>query len=319
MSRRKPPPAKNSVAPTEPEGQPGLILAHHGQSSLVESASGDVVRCSTRRSLPRTVSGDRVLWQPSSPREGVITAVLERDTVLSRPDHNHRVRPVAANIDQIVVVIASKPSFEYQMLDSYLVAAELIGTQPVIVVNKSDLLDHDSRSKLEERLAVYQSIGYTLLFTSTHSTDGLRDLHQQLKTHTSVLVGQSGVGKSSLIQALLPELNIRTGSLSQVTGLGRHTTTVAMLYHLPDGGDLIDSPGVRDFNLVKTPIEDLQYGFREFRPYLGQCRFHNCRHISEPSCAVQAAAREGGIVARRLENYCNLVGAMAGTGNKACT
>ncbi len=313
-NRRKPnPPTKSSSTPIEPEGEPGLILAHYGQSSLVEAENGDIVRCSTRRSLPRTVSGDRILWQASSPREGVITAVLERDTILSRPDPNNRVRPVAANIDQIVVVIASKPSFEYGMLDRYLVAAELIGAQPVIVVNKSDLLDHDSRKKLEERLAVYQSIGYTLLFTSTHSTDGLRDLHQQLKTHTSVLVGQSGVGKSSLIQALLPDLDIRTGSLSQVTGLGRHTTTVAMLYHLPDGGDLIDSPGVRDFNLVKVPLEDLQFGFREFRPYLGQCRFHNCRHVSEPGCAVQTATREGHIIERRLKNYCQLVSNMAGS------
>ena len=145
--------AANSPPPKATDGQPGQVLAHHGQTSLVEADNGDIVRCSTRRSLPRTVSGDRVLWQASSPREGVITAVLERDTVLSRPDQNNRVRPVAANIDQIVVVIASKPSFEYGMLDSYLVAAELIGAQPVIVVNKSDMLDHDSRSKLEERFA----------------------------------------------------------------------------------------------------------------------------------------------------------------------
>ena len=310
-SRRKSTTPADSTPPKEPEGQPGLILAHYGQASLVEAENGDVLRCSTRRNLPRTVSGDRVLWQASSPREGVITAVLERDTMLSRPDQNNRVRPVAANIDQIVVVIASKPSFEYGMLDRYLVAAELIGAKPVIVVNTSDLLDHDSRSKLEERLQVYQHIGYALLFTSIRSTDGLRDLHQQLKTHTSVLVGQSGVGKSSLIQALLPELDIRTGSLSQVTGLGRHTTTVAMLYHLPDGGDLIDSPGVRDFTLVKVPIEDLEYGFREFRPYIGQCRFHNCRHMSEPGCAVQNAVREGHIPARRLENYSKIVSNMA--------
>jgi len=310
-SRRKSTVAAASTPSREADGQPGQVLAHHGQTSLVETENGDVLRCSTRRSLPRTVSGDRVLWRASSPREGVITAVMDRDTVLSRPDQNNRVRPVAANIDQIVVVIASKPSFEYGMLDRYLVAAELIGAQPVIVVNKSDMLDHDSRSKLEERLKIYRRIGYALLFTSTRSTDGLRDLHQQLKTHTSVLVGQSGVGKSSLIQALLPELDIRTGSLSQVTGLGRHTTTVAMLYHLPDGGDLIDSPGVRDFNLVKVPVADLEHGFREFRPYLGQCRFHNCRHTSEPGCAIQAAARAGQIVAGRLENYCKLVSSMA--------
>lgn len=286
------------------------MLAHYGQASLVETENGDVLRCATRKNLPRTVCGDRILWQGSNPREGIIVDVLERDTTLARPDQNNRVRPMAANMDQIVVVIASKPSFEYGMLDRYLVAAELIGADPVIVVNKSDLLDAEARHKLEERLAVYTGIGYSVLFTSTRSTDGLKNLHEQLKTHTSILVGQSGVGKSSLIQALLPDQDIRTGSLSQVTGLGRHTTTVAMLYHLPGGGDLIDSPGVRDFTLCEVPVETLEKGFPEFSPYIGQCRFHNCRHVSEPGCAVQAAARENLISERRLKNYQDLVESM---------
>jgi ribosome biogenesis GTPase len=269
----------------------------------VENDDGDVVRCSTRRNLPRTVCGDRVRWQQSSPRDGVITAVLERSTTLNRPDSQGRSRPVAANIDQIIVVIACKPSFEYGMLDRYLVAAELIGASPLIVVNKSDLLDADSRAKLAERLAIYPAIGYTLAFTSNRNSDGLKDLHRHLQGHTSILVGQSGVGKSSLVQSLLPDREIRTGSLSRVTGLGRHTTTVAMLYHVPGGGDLIDSPGVRDFTLGRVDPERLEKGFREFAPYLGRCRFSNCRHFSEPGCAVQNAVRDGGINGLRYENY----------------
>ena len=176
---------------------------------------------------------------------------------------------------------------------------------------QADLLDADSRSKLEQRLAVYPAIGYPLIFTSTRSADGLKDLHEHLKGHISILVGQSGVGKSSLVQALLPDLDIRTGSLSQVTGLGRHTTTVAMLYHVPGGGDLIDSPGVRDFTLSKVAPELLEKGFPEFAPYLGQCRFHNCRHLVEPGCAVHNAARDGAISPLRLENYRELVKAMS--------
>ncbi|MGW8310309.1 MAG: ribosome small subunit-dependent GTPase A, partial [Thiogranum sp.] len=246
-----------------------------------------------------------------NPREGVITAVLDRDTVLARPDQNGRSRAIAANIDQVIVVIASKPSCEYGMLDRYLAAAELIGASPVVVLNKADLLDADSRAKLEQRLAVYPAIGYPLIFTSTRSADGLKDLHEHLKGHISILVGQSGVGKSSLVQALLPDLDIRTGSLSQVTGLGRHTTTVAMLYHVPGGGDLIDSPGVRDFTLSKVAPELLENGFPEFAPYLGQCRFHNCRHLVEPGCAVHNAARDGAISPLRLENYRELVKAMS--------
>ena len=307
-TRRNQTPRPSSQASDKHQGKPGLVLAHFGQTSLVEDDNGEVFRCATRRNLSRTVCGDRVLWQASNPREGVIVRVMERDTTLVRPDNNNRVRAVAANLDQIVIVIACKPSFEYGMLDRYLVAAELIGATPVIVVNKSDLLDTESRSKLQQRLTIYEDIGYSLLFISTRSTDGLRDLHQQLKIHTSILVGQSGVGKSSLVQALLPDLDIRTGALSQVTGLGRHTTTVTMLYHLPDGGDLIDSPGVRDFNLSPVAMDQLAQGFREFRPYLGQCRFHNCRHASEPGCAVQDAARSGAINQRRLANYRELVG-----------
>jgi len=300
--------------PDDSKSQPGLVLAHYGQASLVEAESGEVVRCATRRNLPRTVCGDRVMWEASSPREGVITRVLERKTTLLRPDRSNRGRPVAANLDQIVVVIASKPRFEPGMLDRYLVAAELMGATPAIVVNKLDLLDAQSLARLEQRLAIYRHLGYCLLFTSTRSTDGLKDLHRQLKSHTSILVGQSGVGKSSLVQALLPDFEVRVGALSQVTGLGRHTTTAAQLYHLPDGGDLIDSPGVRDFSLCPVPVEELARGFVEFQPYLGRCRFHNCRHLNEPGCAVQAAVRDGLISPQRLEHYQALATAMSGRG-----
>jgi ribosome biogenesis GTPase len=309
LANRRPKPRSPDKTP-EAQGQPGLVLAHYGQASLVEAESGDIIRCITRKNLPRTVCGDRVLWTSSNPREGIITRILDRKSTLVRPDHNNRPRPVAANIDQIVVVIASKPSFEYGMLDRYLAAAELIGVTPAIVVNKCDLLDGESRERLEQRLSLYRDIGYPLLFTSTRTTDGMKDLHTALKTHTSILVGQSGVGKSSLVQTLLPDLDIRVGNLSQVTGLGRHTTTVAMLYHLPDGGNLIDSPGVRDFTLCNVEPEELAHGFREFTPFFGQCRFHNCRHLSEPGCAVAEAARRGEIHPQRLDNYRALVEAM---------
>lgn len=313
MSRRRnAPPARPASHPPAPDAsQAGLVLAHYGQASLVESDGGDLLRCSTRKNLPRTVCGDRVRWEPSGAHEGVITAVEPRRTVLARPDSQGRSRPVATNIDQIIVVIACKPSFEYGMLDRYLVAAELIGADPLIVVNKSDLLDDDSQARLRERLSVYTTIGYGLVFTSSRNTDGLTALHRHLAGHTSILVGQSGVGKSSLVQSLLPDMEVRTGSLSRVTGLGRHTTTVAMLYHVPGGGDLIDSPGVRDFTLDKVEPQELEKGFREFAPYLGKCRFHNCRHLSEPGCAVHSAVRDGAINRMRFESYRSAVEAMS--------
>jgi ribosome biogenesis GTPase len=288
---------------TPPTGTPGLVLAHYGQASLVETDDGGLIRCLSRKNLPRTVCGDRILFESSTSHDGVITQILDRTSTLVRPDRNGRIRPVAANIDQIVIVIASKPSFIFNMLDRYLVAAELINTRPIIVVNKQDLLSPDSHRKLEQRLETYTKLDYSVLFTSTLTTDGLKDLYQQLRQHTSVLVGQSGVGKSSLVQALLPDLDIRTGQLSKVTGLGRHTTTATTLYHLPDSGDLIDSPGVREFNLWPVDANELAYGFVEFRPYLGTCRFNNCQHNAEPGCQIKEAVRDKIISTGRLENY----------------
>ena len=293
--------------PHQQTGSPGLVIAHYGQVSLVETADGSLIRCQSRKNLPRTVCGDRILYESSTPRDGVIKQILDRSSILVRPDRNGRIKPVAANIDQVIIVLASKPSFQINMLDRYLVAAELINTSPVIVVNKQDLLDHESRNRLDHRLEIYKKLGYPLLFTSTLTTDGLKDLHLQLRQHTSVLVGQSGVGKSSLVQALLPELEIRTGRLSNVTGLGRHTTTTTTLYHLPDSGDLIDSPGVREFNLWPVEPREIAYGFVEFRPYLGSCRFHNCLHNGEPGCQITEAVRTKQVSANRLQNYRELL------------
>jgi len=283
------------------------VLAHHGQASLVESDDGTRVRCVSRRNLPRTLAGDRVTFELHGARDGVITAVADRRTTLVRGEPRGKAKPIAANIDQIVVVIASRPSFEQGMLDRYLVAAEIIGARPAIVFNKADLLGAEARARLDQKLALYTGLGYPLLFTSTRTTDGLTSLHAQLRHHTSILVGQSGVGKSSLAQALLPDLEVRTGELSNLTGLGRHTTTVATLYHLPDGGDLIDSPGVRDFALWPVDAPTLARGFIEFHPWLGQCRFHDCRHRGEPGCRLAAAVQEGRVSPERLARYVELL------------
>ncbi len=306
----KPSPTSKAAAknkPTSVSEHPGLVLAHYGQVSLVETADGNLIRCQTRKNLPRTICGDRIVYESSTPRDGVITKIQDRSSTLVRPDRNGRIKPVAANIDQIIIVIASKPSFQFITLDRYLVAAELINADPIIVVNKQDLLDQESQNRLEKRLEIHKNLGYPILFTSTLTTDGIKKLHQQLRQHTSVLVGQSGVGKSSLVKALLPELDIRTGQLSNVTGLGRHTTTATTLYHLPDQGDLIDSPGVREFNLWPVDSSELANGFIEFRPYLGTCRFHNCRHNGEPGCKINEAVQANKVATERLDNYRDLL------------
>jgi ribosome biogenesis GTPase len=196
---------------------------------------------------------------------------------------------------------------DLDLINRYLVAAELTDIPPAIVINKVDLLDAAARAGLEERLAVYVHIGYPLLYASTKEAHGLDTLRAQLRHKTSIFVGQSGVGKSSIIQSLLPEREIRVGALSEASGLGRHTTTSTVLYHFPDGGELIDSPGVRDFGLGHVDAQQIAQGFVDFRPFLGQCRFNDCAHAVEPGCALQAAVDNGELDRGRFESYHRIV------------
>jgi len=289
------------------------VLVNYGKSVLVEDDAGCLYRCVARRKLPQVVSGDRVAWEPVGAQEGVINAVEPRHTVLQRADSANRTRALAANIDQILIVVAPQPAHDAFLIDRYLVAAELAGATPLVVVNKADLLDPQSADAPEDALREYAAIGYGTLLTSVREDSGIDKLVQTLVNRTSILVGQSGVGKSSLINRLLPELDIQIGKLSDASGQGRHTTTATTLYHLPQGGDLIDSPGVRDFRLGETAPADLARGFREFRPYLGLCRFQDCRHLSEPGCAVKAAMREGAVSERRMASYTQLANGRIGS------
>ena len=302
------PPSSNSTpqdAPLHPAT--GLVIVNYGKSMLVEDAAGALYRCVARRNLGTIVCGDRVSWQASGELEGVITTIAPRRSLLARADGTDRQRPLAANIDRIMIVAAPEPVLEPFLIDKYTVAAELAKATPLLVINKADLLDRAARSELESRLADYVSTGYPVLYTSALLNSGLGQLAEQLRGKTSILVGQSGVGKSSLVKRLLPELDIAIGRLSAASGQGRHTTTTTTLYHLPHGGDLIDSPGVRDFRPGRVDPDALAAGFREFRPHLGHCRFNNCRHVSEPDCAITAAAGDGTISTRRLESYRRLL------------
>ena len=305
-------PPGNSITPnTTQQPSTGLFIVNYGKSLLVEDAAGALNRCVARRSLGAIVCGDRVSWQSSGELEGVITAMAPRRNILTRADGADRQRPLAANIDQIIIVAAPEPAPEPFLIDKYTVAAELAETKPVLVINKADLLDAAARSELKSTLADYVNAGYPVIYTSARENTGLEQLADRLTGKASILVGQSGVGKSSLIKRLLPELDIAIGRLSAASGQGRHTTTTTTLYHLPHGGDLIDSPGVRDFRLGQVDADALAAGFREFCPHLGHCRFNNCRHVSEPDCAIIAAAKQGEISARRLDSYRRLLETVA--------
>jgi ribosome biogenesis GTPase / thiamine phosphate phosphatase len=295
----------------------GLVIANHGQNLLVEDAGGEVIPCVARRTAGAVVCGDRVEWLPQAHGPAVITGVLPRETLLSRPDPRGKPKLLCANIDQVVVTEALRRDgalHRHDLIDSYLVAAELLGIEATIVVNKSDLAGANRRALLDAELAPYRAAGYRTVATSAMTGDGLEQLRACLQGHRSVLVGESGVGKSSLIEALVPGHEIRIGELSRAGGKGRHTTTVAMLFHLPDGGEIIDSPGVREFRLWPVAAGELAQGFREFRDYLGQCRYRDCRHLDEPGCALGAAADQGLISRARLDSYRALLGSVESRG-----
>lgn len=308
------PPAQNNASNTVLDNTGnGLVLVNYGKTLLIEDSNGQLVRCVPRRSLDPIVCGDRITWEPAGDGSGVITRVEARASLLNRADDDNRTRPLAANLDLIVIVAATEPALDEFLVDKYTVAAELVGVEPLLVINKTDLLDGNARAALEQRVADYTAIGYRVLFASTLEHTGMPELEQALTGRTSILVGQSGVGKSSLINHLLPELDITIGRLSEASGQGRHTTTATTLYHLSCGGKLIDSPGVRDFRLGHAAPGELESGFREFSNYLGKCKFHNCRHLTEPECAVAGAAQQGRISPRRLESYRQLVAASKAT------
>jgi len=285
----------------------GIVIVNYGRQTLIEDSAGNLIRCVARRGLEQIVCGDEVEWLPNGRQAGVVESIAPRRSVLNRADSGNNMRPLVANIDQVIIEAAQEPALDCFLLDKYTVAAELADTEALIVINKADLLSPEERSNIEAKLGDYTALGYAVLFTSALQHTGIEAFADCLTGKTSILVGQSGVGKSSLINLLLPDRDITVGRLSTASGLGRHTTTATTLYHLPCGGRLIDSPGVRDFRLGDVSAAELGSGFREFTPYLGQCRFNDCRHVSEPGCAVLTALAAGEISARRMESYRRLL------------
>lgn len=294
-------------APLEATQQVGRVVVRHGRSLLIRPQQGGAVRGMLRANLGEVVCGDHVVWQPTGDDAGVVVAVQPRTSALTRPGVSGAEKAIAANITQLVVVLAPRPEPTGYLVDQYLVAAERIGISALICLNKSDLQDVAGRAGFRARFAHYGPLGYPVIQISAKTEHGLDPLQRRLRGQTSILVGQSGVGKSSLVNALIPRETVTEGGLSDATGLGRHTTSAATLYHLESGGELIDSPGVRSFRLGPLSREQLERGFREFLPLIGQCRFHNCVHLAEPGCAIRAAVEAGDIPPQRLESYQHMV------------
>ncbi|CAK9886183.1 MAG: Small ribosomal subunit biogenesis GTPase RsgA [Candidatus Erwinia impunctatus] len=300
------------------EARDGIVISRFGMHADVEDDDGSVHRCNIRRTLRSLVTGDRVRWRPglqgSAMVKGIVEAVHERTSVLTRPDFYDGVKPIAANIDQIVIVSAILPELSLNIIDRYLIACETLGIEPLLVLNKTDLLDAQGMQWVTEQMSIYQKIGYQVLMVSSYQKQGLASLEKALTDRISIFAGQSGVGKSSLLNALLefPENQeeILTNSVSGVSGLGQHTTTAARLYHFPHGGDVIDSPGVREFGLWHLEPNEITQGFIEFRPLLGQCKFRDCKHGNDPGCALREAVEQGEIDAIRFESYHRIMESM---------
>ncbi|WP_119393361.1 ribosome small subunit-dependent GTPase A [Salinibius halmophilus] len=287
----------------QPEEANGLVVAHHGRQIIVEH-DGESLLCSKSGSVPPVVAGDKVLLELDN-NEGSIVALAERRQLLTRPDWRGEKRPVAANLDQLVVIVAPSPPTPVNLIDRYLVAAHTSQLQPIIVLNKSDLLTDDS--PYHEYLAEYQALGYATQVVSANSEEGIEQIRAILGNHSSILVGQSGVGKSSITKALLPEQEIDIANISQATGKGRHTTTTSRYYHLASGGSLIDSPGIREFGLWHLDEQDVYNGFLEIQQESAYCKFRDCTHRNEPGCAVLQAVEEDRILIRRLDSLHGII------------
>jgi ribosome biogenesis GTPase len=285
----------------------GRVVAAHGRQYLVELPDGSRLPCFPRGKKSEVACGDLVDIKRTSADQGVIEAIQPRRSLLYR-SNEIRQKLIAANVDQLIIVVASEPAFSDELVTRALVAAESADIEILIVLNKCDLVDRLPAAR--ERLAVFTGLGYRLLELS--ALEHAEDLRPALHGRTSVLVGQSGMGKSTLINALLPEANAATREISQALDSGKHTTTHASLYHLDAESALIDSPGLQEFGLGHLDRGEIEQAFPEFRPFLGQCRFRDCHHDREPDCALSAALATGRIDARRFAAYCRIVGRPAG-------
>ncbi|UJP03885.1 MAG: ribosome small subunit-dependent GTPase A [Nitrosomonas sp.] len=280
----------------------GQVVAAFGRHYSVETVTGETISCVMRGKKGGIACGDQVEYQLTTVGQGVIETVKQRTSLLYRSD-TFKEKIIAANVTQIIIVVAATPSFSEELINRCLVAAESENIAVLIVLNKADLIEPTQTAM--ETLSLYQDLGYAVLQLS--ATQDISALRPYLSDHLSVLAGQSGMGKSTLLNALIPEAKRATAEISLALDSGTHTTTHSQLYRLDDDSAIIDSPGFQEFGLNHIKEENLAWGFMEFHPYIGRCKFNNCHHTREPGCAVMLAVQQGKIHPKRLAFYQKLL------------
>ncbi len=293
--------------------QTGLVITNFGRRILVEGDDQQLYNCSVRQHLGKLVAGDVVTWQTDiEDGSGVVSSAEPRRQTLSRPGFRGQTRMVAANIDILGIVMPVEPGIHPDMIDRYLVVAHQLDLPVFLVINKIDLIQSEEHwDAIGELLTPYTNLDIDIYPVSVETEDGLDKIRALLATKNSVFVGPSGAGKSSLIKALSPDIDIKINQLSESTGLGVHTTTNSILYHLPECegniGNIIDSPGVRQFTPSPCSLHELEQAYHDFEPFLGQCKFSNCTHTIEPCCAIQEAVENDGIDYGRFQSFQRLM------------
>ena len=295
----------------------GRVLGVHGLDCIVAAEDSKTYRCTIRGLLKNlvteqrsvVVAGDLVFIRPELStdagdlNEGMIVRVEPRYGCISRTSKGQQ-HVMVANVDQLLIVISVlQPEIKPNLIDRFLVTAEKVGCNPIICFNKVDLID---LAELQPLAGVYGQLGYTILFTSVETGQGISQLTALVKEKQNVVVGQSGVGKSSLLNSIQPSLNLRTNTVSQDNQKGRHTTTAATLIPLEHGGYIVDTPGIRQFQLWDVIAEEVPGYFRDIRPFVNQCKFPDCKHLHEFPCGVKQAVADGILDLRRYESYCQI-------------
>jgi len=282
----------------------GIIIAAHGRHYLANTDAGRL-QCVTRGKKSDVAVGDIVSIKRTSPDQGVIESIAERKTLLYRSDQ-FKSKLLAANVTQLFIVVATEPGFSDDLVSRALVAAEAAGVSAQILLNKIDVVE--PLAKARERIALYAGLGYPVHEVSVRSAaEATRALLAPLLTgESTILIGQSGMGKSSLINVLVPDAEIAVREISEALDSGKHTTTFTRMYQLDDHSSIIDSPGFQEFGLYQLTEGMLERAFPEFSPFLGQCRFYNCHHVNEPGCAILGAVDAGKIAAMRHALYVQL-------------